>query len=147
MIKGEKFNKAIIDYIVSLGAVKTEDNLRFVLETRYGKLNISLRKPDKQKTFLIFTQFEEPKRAKGITGNPISGKWNFYINDMNGIKSFKNQIKLITSIDKEYLDTFNPGDKTLGGYIKIADQPDNHIIDCFLNTKGEIKHYSTILSE
>ena len=151
MFKGEKFNKAIIDFIVGLGAVKDKyfstENLRWVLETRYGKLNISLSEPEKrQDSFFIFRRFEEPERAIMVTDNKRSGKWNLCLSDMDeGIKLFKSQIESITRIDKEYLDTFNPGDRIFGGYIKIADKPDNHIEDCFLDDKGEIIHYSTIL--
>jgi hypothetical protein len=84
MTKSEKFNKAIKKIVEDKGAKKISHN-KWEIDTKHGKLNISLHEPEKrQKLFSVFTRFEEPERAKQHTHcNPHSGKWNFHIIDMD----------------------------------------------------------------
>jgi hypothetical protein len=102
MIKGEKFNKTIIKILKEHGAIDTNSSMyKWSIETIYGKLLISIPKPEKrQKLFTVFCRFDEPERSKEHTDcNPYSGKWNFHSSKMNDcIEIFDHHIKKITGI-------------------------------------------------
>ena len=102
MIKGEKFNKAIIKILNECGATEVwkQFGLEWKVETHYGLLNVRLDTPKKrQNTFYIFCKFEEPEKAKKIANNEYSGKWNFLLSDMKDcIETFEHHLKLITGI-------------------------------------------------
>lgn len=87
-----EFLKKGVALLQSLGATPAPDAYRegmFMLETRYGKLRITLCLGE---TMLwVATQFDEPQRAIGnVCGaslNPYSGKWNFNTEDLDHVKS------------------------------------------------------------
>jgi len=81
MTRQQRFHKEMLKGLKELGV--TEDNpsiYRFTLETKYGKLYISLHEEDrKSKVHSCYTRFEDVDEAKKhLNCNPFSGKWNFH---------------------------------------------------------------------
>lgn len=81
-----KFIKEIKTIIENSGATQENSNwcYKYTLDTpSYGKLNISL--PDKEEdhkiTYHVFTEFEEPEKAKKKFDCGYTGKYNFFLSD------------------------------------------------------------------
>ena len=81
MTRQQRFHKEMLKGLKELGA-KEDDSYGypFSLETKYGKLYISVHEEDKQsKIHSCFTQFDNVDEAKKhLNCNPYSGKWNFH---------------------------------------------------------------------
>lgn len=80
-----EFNKNVIDYITSIGAVKNLNSnvYGYELMTKAGILLITLHEPEKSEIFSIYCRFEDEKKAFEVLGdderlNSYSGKWNFH---------------------------------------------------------------------
>ena len=103
MIKSEMFNKAITKMVLKHGAKKADYWYKWIIDTNYGKLYITVHEPEKrQKLFSVFCRFLEPDKAKLHTScNPYSGKWNFHITEMKEcIQIFEYHLKFITGMTK-----------------------------------------------
>lgn len=80
-----EFNKNVIDYITSIGAVKNlnANVYGYELMTKAGILLITVHEPEKSEIFSIYCRFEDEKKAFEVLGdderlNSYSGKWNFH---------------------------------------------------------------------
>lgn len=91
----EAFNKKVVKAIVKLGAKPYKEQghaHRYFIETKAGKLDISLHKEDKpSKIFSIFCCFDDPKKAVEVLSpsnadnlNKHSGKWNYHFRGADG---------------------------------------------------------------
>jgi len=79
-VDGERFQKAVTDYLTSKGATPSEF-YDLQIETKAGPLRVTAYED------WIATRFDDPARAKSVLGeavkwlNPHSGKWNFHFHD------------------------------------------------------------------
>ena len=99
------FNKAISNLIFELGGnekVASKHELRYLINTKAGALDIYLSKPEYHSAiFSIFCKFDNVKSATPILRgderlNKHNGKWNFHTFDAEeGIQLFTNSLKSI----------------------------------------------------
>jgi hypothetical protein len=83
MTKRQKFIKLVSKGLEELGAEKLEEtyypSVRYKLQTRVGRLDITMPVDEDSRVLTVFSRFDEPDRAKEITDcNIYSGKWNFH---------------------------------------------------------------------
>lgn len=101
----EQFNNKVIKAIEKMGAKNLNQSFgqRFEIETKAGKLFISLHDPEKSEVFSIFCCFDDVKRANETLRtenkenlNKHSGKWNYHYRDSNScLDIFVNSISEI----------------------------------------------------
>lgn len=101
------FHNRVIKNIKELNGkiiIDTEYRVEMAIETKAGKLEIYLHKPDRpSKIFDIFSRFEDPKKAVEVLTptnasnlNKYSGKWNIHMQDEKlCLEIFLNSLKEI----------------------------------------------------
>ena len=96
----DKFNQAVINGLVEMGAVKqpTDEtmlsNTQFKLETIAGTLLITLFHHQKF-LFTVYSRFEDPTKSKDkFNCNPHSGKYNFHMSIQRGVRTIDDVIEL-----------------------------------------------------
>jgi hypothetical protein len=80
-----KFIKSIKEILTNAGATQNNSNwcYKYSLNTPYGILNISLpnKEEDHKISYHVFTEFEEPERARKKFDCGYLGKYNFFLTD------------------------------------------------------------------
>jgi hypothetical protein len=140
----QKFNNKVEKIVLLLGGVPT--NLyRWVIETKAGKLFVTVHEAEASKLFSIFCCFDDEKLANETLPldcrrnlNECSGKWNFYSQNENDcLNSFQDSLEKIetsTEIANLY-DLRIPFSSELSGEERIS----RAIRDCFNRHKGKLK--------
>jgi len=140
----QKFNNKVEKIVLALGGIPT-NFYKWVIETKAGKLYVSVHEAEASKLFTIFCCFDEPKLAnetlpsncKGNL-NEFSGKWNYHFQDEEiCLQVFQTRLKEIetaTEIANLY-DLRIPFSSEVAGEERIA----RAIRDCFNRHKGKLK--------
>ena len=78
----QRFVRHCQDLIISLGGVRSEGFNEWELQTRYGRLGLTVRENATTGPGTVYTRFDDPTTAHPHTGcNPHSGKWNHHYFD------------------------------------------------------------------
>jgi hypothetical protein len=140
----QKFNKTVEKIVLALGGVP-DTFYKWVIETKAGKLYVSVHEAEASKLFSIFCRFDDPKLANETLSphnksnlNPHSGKWNYHMSNMEDcLNSFQDSLEKIgteTEIANLY-DLRIPFSSEVSGEERIA----RAIRDCFNRHKGKLK--------
>lgn len=143
-VQMQKFNKRVEKLILSLGGVP-DTFYKWVIETKAGKLFVTVHEPEASKVFSIFCRFDDPKLANEMLPenckgnlNIYSGKWNFHYEDadvcLQILEWRLKEIDALTEIAMLY-DLRIPFSSEVSGEERIA----RAIRDCFNRHKGKLK--------
>lgn len=141
-----KFNKKVEKIVLALGGIiNATDPYKWAIDTKAGKLYITVHEPESSKVFSIFCIFDDPKLANEMLSssnktnlNIHSGKWNYHCsNESDCLEMFQNSVKEIESTTElaGLYDLRVP----FGGNITINESISRAIRDCFLRHNGKIK--------
>lgn len=141
----EAFNKKVEKIVLTLGGEKDPINwYNWFINTKAGKLYVSVHKAEASDLFSIFCRFDDPKLANEMLPehlkanlNEYSGKWNFHFRDestcLNRFTDNVQEIETVTEIAGLY-DLRIHFSSTLPASERIA----RAIRDCFLRHNGTL---------
>jgi hypothetical protein len=143
-VQMQKFNKKVERIVLALGGIPST-TYNWVIETKAGKLYVSVHKAESSELFSIFCCFEDPKLANEILSsfnksnlNPHSGKWNYHSQNENDcLNSFQDSLEKIES-ETEIANLYDlriPFNSEISGEERIS----RAIRDCFNRHKGKLK--------
>ena len=142
-VQMQKFNNKVEKIVLALGGIP-DTFYKWVIETKAGKLYVSVHEAEASGLFSIFCRFDEPRLANEVLSlsnksnlNPHSGKWNYHVLDMDVCLSmFENGIKEIeTETEIANLYDLRIGfSSEVSGEERIA----RAIRDCFHRHKGKL---------
>jgi len=98
------FQREVIKFLKSVNTKEVNGIYKYELETKVGKLSISLGEHYPfSKMYWIYTRFENPVTAsKYFNCDKYNGKWNFYSYDYKDVlETFKDNIEEVISLSKE----------------------------------------------
>jgi hypothetical protein len=149
-VQMQKFNNKVEKIVLLLGGIP-DTFYKWVIETKAGKLYVSVHEAEASKLFSIFCCFDDPKLANEMLSsfnksnlNPYSGKWNYHsTNENDCLNSFQDSLEKIeteTEIANLY-DLRIPFSSDVSGEERIS----RAIRDCFNRHKGKLK--KTLMDE
>lgn len=142
-VQMQKFNNKVGKIVLALGGIP-DTFYKWVIETKAGKLYISVHEAEASKLFSIFCRFDDAKLANEILPenckgnlNNYSGKWNFHFQDeeicLQVFQSRLKEIEATTEIANLY-DLRIPFSSDVSGSERIS----RAIRDCFNRHKGKL---------
>jgi hypothetical protein len=142
-VQMQKFNKKVEKIVLALGGVP-DSFYKWVIETKAGKLFISVHEAEASKLFSIFCCFDDPRLANEMLStsnksnlNQHSGKWNYHFSsEEDCLAIFTSSLKEIeTSTEIANLYDLRIGfSSEVTGEERIA----RAIRDCFNRHKGKL---------
>jgi len=144
-IQMEKFNKKVEKIVLGMGGTLNSPlPYRWTVQTKAGKLFVTVHEAEASKLFSIFCCFDDEKLANEMLTdynksnlNKHSGKWNFHVsNEQECLNSFTSSLKEIeqaTEIAGLY-DLRLP----FGSGVSINEGISRAIRDCFLRHNGKL---------
>jgi len=144
-IQMEKFNKKVEKIVLDMGGtLKSPLPYRWSVQTKAGKLFVTVHEAEASKLFSIFCCFDDPKLANEVLSsfnksnlNPYSGKWNYHSQHENDcLNSFQESLEKIES-ESELANLYDlriPFSSEISGEERIA----RAIRDCFNRHNGKL---------
>ena len=142
-VQMQKFNNKVEKIVLALGGIP-DTFYNWVIETKAGKLYVSVHEAEASKLFSIFCRFDDPKLANEVLSsfnksnlNPYSGKWNYHSqSESDCLNSFQESLKLIET-ESELANLYDlriSFSSEVSGEERIA----RAIRDCFFRHNGKI---------
>jgi hypothetical protein len=144
-IQMEKFNRKVEKIVLGMGGTLNSPlPYRWTVQTKAGKLFVTVHEAEASKLFSIFCCFDDEKLANEMLTdynksnlNKHSGKWNFHVsNEQECLNSFTSSLKEIeqaTEIAGLY-DLRIP----FGSGLSLNEQISRAIRDCFFRHNGKL---------
>ncbi len=143
-VQMQKFNNKVEKIVLALGGIP-DTFYNWVIETKAGKLYVSVHEAEASKLFSIFCRFDDPKLANEVLSsfnksnlNPYSGKWNYHSqSESDCLNSFQESLKLIET-ESELANLYDlriSFSSEVSGEERIA----RAIRDCFNRHNGKLK--------